>query len=191
MLILTLWSICTGRGAGIAVALWLWLRLRDLPIRVLEFIDMVVPHRFVKGYWEPSMKLASRVEYGNLRLLASLAVRDCFEAGLHLVGEHGPEASDVCTFHIGWGSAFRSGYAINASGDEAFDGVFVWTTHLLAEELHASRYDLALDSGHVLEIAPDLFISDMLVDDSRFTYSKDTSEEGVVESVQLAIVYIS
>ena len=22
---------------------------RDLPIRVLEFIDMVVPHRFVKG----------------------------------------------------------------------------------------------------------------------------------------------
>jgi len=85
----------------------------------------------------------------------------------------------------------RAGYAINAGGDEAFDGVFVWTTHLLAEELQASRYDLALDIGHVLEIAPDLFISDMLVDDSRFTYSKDTSEEGVVEGVQLAIVYIS
>ena len=57
----------------------------------------------------------------------------------------------------------RAGYAINAGGDEAFDGVFVWTTHLLAEELQASRCDLALDIGHVLEIAPDLFISDMLV----------------------------
>ena len=137
------------------------------------------------------MKLAGHVVNGNFRLLTSLAVRDCFGAGLHLVGDHGPEASDVCTFHIGWGSAFRSGFAINASGDEAFDGVFVWTTHLLAEELQASRCDLALDTGHVLEIAPGLFISDMLVDDSRFTYSKDTSEEGVVKSVQLAIVYIS
>ena len=41
------------------------------------------------------MKLAIYVEYGNLRLFASLVVRDCFEAGLHLVGEHGLEASDV------------------------------------------------------------------------------------------------
>ena len=31
-------------GARVAIALGLWLRLRDLPIRVLEFINMVVPH---------------------------------------------------------------------------------------------------------------------------------------------------
>ena len=32
-------------GARVAIALLgLWLRLRDLPIRVLEFINMVVPH---------------------------------------------------------------------------------------------------------------------------------------------------
>jgi len=55
------------------------------------------------------MKLAGHVVYGNFRLLTSLVVRDCFEAGLHLVGDHGLEALDVCTFHIGWGSAFRSG----------------------------------------------------------------------------------
>ena len=97
MLILTLWPICTGRGAGIAVALWLWLRLRDLPIRLLEFIDIVVPHRFVKGHWEPSMMLVGHVVHGNFRLLASLVVRDCFEAGLHLVGD-GLEASDVCMY---------------------------------------------------------------------------------------------
>ena len=91
MLILTLWPIWTGRGAEVAVALWLWLRLRDLPNRVLEFIDMVlecidmvVPHRFVKGYWEPSTKLAGHVVDGNFRLLNSLAVCNCFEAGLHI-----------------------------------------------------------------------------------------------------------
>ena len=37
-------------------------RLGDIPIRVLEFIDMIVPHRFVKSYWEtaiePPTKLA-------------------------------------------------------------------------------------------------------------------------------------
>ena len=81
--------------------LWLWLRLRDLPIRVLEFIDMVVPHRFVKGYWEPSMKLAGHVVDGNFRrLLASLAVvldlkPVCILPGIMVLRE----ALDVCMFH--------------------------------------------------------------------------------------------
>ena len=37
------------------------------------------------------------------------------------------------------------------------------STHLLAKELQTSRCDVSVNIGHVVGIAPDLFISDMLV----------------------------
>ena len=95
MPILTLWSICTctGWGAGI---LGSWLRLGDISVRVLERVNVVVPRWLVKSDWEPPTELAGHVVCGDFFLLASLAVLDCLEAGLHCLRKHVLKVSDYC-----------------------------------------------------------------------------------------------
>ena len=81
--------------------------------------------------------MAGHVVDGNFRrLLASLAVvldlkPVCILPGIMVLRLW----TYVCFTEVGWGSASRSGSSSNASGDEAIDGVFVVTTHLLAEKL--------------------------------------------------------
>ena len=70
---------------------------------------MIVPHRLVKGYGEPSMELAGHVVYGDFLLLTSLVVLDCLEAGLHRFGEHELKVSNKCMFCRCGGSASGAG----------------------------------------------------------------------------------